>query len=146
MEQQLEVQKQFRNQQEKLTYYIIALCVTSIGFSVYKTSGSPLSYNQIPLGLAVASWGISIYCGITFLKILLTSLFANNTYYEVINGNHPETGNHPQKIEAAVKGLNNALSTNRKKAKRLSTSQDILFYSGIILFLVWHILEMYKIT
>ena len=146
MEELLEVQRQFRNQQEKLTYYLIALSVTSIGFAVYQTSDAPLSDHQVPLGLAVLCWGLSIFCGIRFLGVLLTQLFANNTYLEVVNGQHPEIGNHPGKIDAAVKGLNSALTINRSKAKRLSKFQDNFFYAGVIIFLIWHVLEMYLRT
>jgi hypothetical protein len=46
MEQQIELFRAFRQQQEKYVYYIIALCVTAIGFSVYKTNGLALKYTQ----------------------------------------------------------------------------------------------------
>ena len=36
---QLEIQKQFRQEQEKFVYYIIALSVSAIGFTVFKTTG-----------------------------------------------------------------------------------------------------------
>ena len=54
--EQKELLNIFRQQQEKYVYYLIALCVTSIGFSVYKTSGVPIKGIQIPLAVAVLSW------------------------------------------------------------------------------------------
>jgi len=49
MDQQNDLQKQFRDKQEKYVYYLIALCVASIGFSITKTSGESLKWIQIPL-------------------------------------------------------------------------------------------------
>jgi hypothetical protein len=67
MQEQLQLHKEFREKQEKYTYYIIALCVTAIGFSVLQTTGQPLKVMQLPLAVAVISWGISIYCGLQFI-------------------------------------------------------------------------------
>lgn len=45
-EVQIEIQKQFRQQQEKLVYYIMALSVSAIGFSIYQTTGQNLKVVQ----------------------------------------------------------------------------------------------------
>lgn len=42
MDSHSEIRIEHRNQQQKFTYYLIALCVTSIGFAVYKTNGERL--------------------------------------------------------------------------------------------------------
>ena len=63
---QFNIQKEFREKQEKYVYYLIALSVSAIGFSVYKTENQSLAYSQIPLALAVLSWSISIFCGLKF--------------------------------------------------------------------------------
>jgi|GEM_PF-2475782 len=41
-----------REAQTKFSYYLIALCVASIGFSVSKSMGDGLSYYKIPFGLS----------------------------------------------------------------------------------------------
>ena len=56
MEEQKEIQKQFRQQQEKYVYYVIALCVAVIAFSIHKTTGKSLAWSQIPLAIAVLFW------------------------------------------------------------------------------------------
>ncbi|MFA5782142.1 MAG: hypothetical protein WC868_07725 [Bacteroidales bacterium] len=146
MEEQKEIQKQFRQQQEKYTYYIIALCVAAIGFSVHKTIGLPLKWVQIPLGIAVLSWGTSIYCGLKFISYIISTLYANNVYLDIIQGRDPDIRTHPQKIEAATKGIKQAMESNVERASSFSKWQDRLFIIGFIAFLVWHILEMYKNT
>ena len=140
---QLEIQKQFRQQQEKLVYYIIALSVSAIGFSVFKTTGQSLKIIQIPLGFAVLCWSISIFCGLKFLQYVISNLYANNEYFEIEKGNHPDIGNHPDAIEAGIKGFKGAMVINKKRMKKYFKFQNSLFYVGIILFIIWHLLEMY---
>ena len=78
MSEQLEIQNQFRNQQEKYTYYLIGLCVAAIGYSVNMTIGQELHYSQIPLGIALLCWGISCYCGLEVVGIGINGLRLNN--------------------------------------------------------------------
>lgn len=146
MEEQKEIQKQFRQQQEKYTYYVIALCVTAIGFAVHKTIGLPLKWAQIPLAIAVLSWGASIYCGLQFIRYIISTLYANNAYFDILQGKHPEVGTHPQKIEAATSGVKQAMASNVDKASVLSSWQYRLFLFGFIAFIIWHVLEMYIIS
>jgi len=144
MDEQKELRQQFRNQQEKLTYYIIALCVAGIGFSVHSTSSDHLSWSHLPLGVAVLSWCISVFCGILFLKYVISTLYADIKCFEIFEGTDPEVGNHQQMIEAAIKGIKSAMKSNINKALRLSKWQSYLFYTGIIFFIIWHILRMYN--
>jgi hypothetical protein len=146
MEEQKEIQKQFRQQQEKYTYYVIALCVAAIGFSVHKTIGLPLKWIQIPLGVAVLFWGISIYCGLNFIRYTISTLYANNVYFDIIEGRHPNIGNHPQKIEVAKKEAKKIILSNSEILRNLSKWQYYLFLIGFISFVILHILEMYMIT
>ena len=45
-EQQKELSKHFREQQVKYIYYIIALCVAAIGFTVHETLGLPVNNEE----------------------------------------------------------------------------------------------------
>lgn len=146
MEQQKELQSHFRNQQEKYHYYIIALCTTAIGFSVVKTSGHSFHWSQIPLGVAVLSWAASIYCGINFIRLNLSTLYSNIMYFNVFGGKHPDVGSHPQNIEAATKDIMEGMVFNINKAKCLSRWQYRLLFLGFISFLIWHLIEMYAAT
>lgn len=145
-EEQREIQNQFRQQQEKFVYYLIALSVTSIGFSVYKTIGQPLKLIQIPLGFSVISWGLSIFCGFNFLKFIISTLYSNNEYFNIIQGKNEEVGNNLQLIQAASKGVYTAMKSNSSKASCFFNWQQYLFYFGIISFITWHLMEMYMIT
>jgi ABC-type transport system involved in multi-copper enzyme maturation permease subunit len=143
---QFNIQQEFREKQEKYIYYLIALSVSAIGFSIYKTENQSLTYSQIPLALAVIFWSVSIFCGLKFLKYVINNLYANNDYFEITKGRHPSIGNNPDLIKSGIKGFQEAMEINSKAMKRYFKFQSYLFYFGIILFIVWHVLEMYLKT
>lgn len=140
---QFNVQQEFREKQQKYVYYLVALSVSAIGFSIYKTDNHSLNYSQIPLGLAVLSWSGSIFCGLKFLKFVISNLYANNSYFEIKNGTHPDIGNNPERIKAGINGFKEAMKINKITMKIYFKFQGYFFYLGILLFIVWHIIEMY---
>jgi len=48
-----DLKRMFVERQERYVYYIIALSVACLAFTVYTTIDKPLSWNQIPLAFAV---------------------------------------------------------------------------------------------
>lgn len=146
MEDQSELQKQHRNKLEKYTYYVIALCVSAIGFSIYITLDEPLDFSQIPLGLAVFSWSISIYCGLSVLQNELHHLNSNNDYLEVAHGKDPYIGNDISKQETGLKFLHDLMNDINKQGETKARWQNRLFYSGMLLFIIWHVMQMYSNT
>lgn len=148
MEAKKEIFKLYNQSREKLTYYLIALSVTAIGFSIVQSSNMILSLWLIPLGLAILTWALSVYCGIMYLKYVLSNLSANYDYFEVIDGTHEDLqGNtHPDYINAAVSGLKSAMRSNSEIGKKYSIYQDKLFYCGIFFYLIWHVSNMYLNT
>jgi hypothetical protein len=95
------------------------------------------------LGLSVLCWGFSIFCGLRFIKYVISTLYANDAYFDIVNGKHEKVGNHPDNIAAATKGIKQAMAYNSDRAFILAKWQERLFYSGMVLFLAWHVLEMY---
>lgn len=142
MTEQLELHKEFREKQEKFAYYLIALCVASIGFSVTQTMGQHLKWTQVPLAISVLCWSISILCGLKFIGIIVFSIWRNSIYLDMIQGRDEITGGHPQKIEIGVKVYREGSEKLGKKSSSLYSLQETLFYIGIGSFLVWRIIEM----
>lgn len=138
------IKKEYSTQTAKLVYYIIALCITAIGFSVSRTVEKPLCHSHIPLGIAVVFWGISVFVGFAFIKSRLRILYGNFIYLEILEGNIEEfnkTQSHQEyAAELALKDINK----NSKKYEKHIFLQEILFYLGIISFIIWHIIEMYN--
>jgi hypothetical protein len=133
--------RQFRDQQQKYTYYLVALCVASIAFSVNKTTGLPLSASQIPLGLALLSWSASIFCGLTFITRITSSLYTN-----------VQLANEHDKLQSAAEKryFETLVETKMKplsdKTTKLYAWQTKTFYMGIVFFVAWHVYEMYLLT
>ena len=145
-ERQLEDIKAFRSKQQKLRYYIIALSVASIGFSISKTIGAPLRFSQLPLSFAVLSWAISIYLGLRHLARATGSLYTDIQYVSILRGKHRLTGKDPEKIKSFTDEIHKIQNEGSVKSKKIGNWSDNLFYLGIVLFLVWHILEMFLRT
>jgi hypothetical protein len=142
-ENQKEIQRQFRQQQEKYVYYIVALAVSSIGFAIYKTSGQTLKWSQIPLAIAVLCWGVSICCGLMFIKYSISTLYSNNEYFEILKGRNEVVGSNPENIKVGVGAIKEAIEYNSTRSGKYFNWQGRLFYAGIASFITWHILEMY---
>lgn len=143
MKEQLELHREFRDKQEKYAYYVIALCIAAIGFSVTQTIGQPLKNIQIPLGLAIICWGISINCGLRFIGIIVSSIHRNSMYFDLIQGKDSIAGKHPEKIEIGLEVYHKGSDELSKKSSSLYNWQERLFYIGIILFITWRLLEMF---
>ena len=122
---------------------MIALCVTSIGFSIHKTVDSSLSWSQIPLALSIISWSLSIYLGIKFIHVQLSSLFTNNQLLDIEKGVFPLTGVHPEKIQMGIDTATKQLNKNSKIAEKRNIWQYRLLIIGFLCFITWHILAMY---
>jgi len=146
VDQQEEILKQFRQQQEKYTYYVIALSVAGIGFAIQKTTGQPLRISQIPLALAVLCWGVSVYCGLTFMGYVISGLYSNSAYFDILKGTHHLTGKNPEAIKIGAEAMMDVMNKNSNVAEKYAKWQNRLFYSGIIFFLGWQIWEMYQVT
>ena len=144
-EVQFQIQTQFREHQQKLVYYIIALAVSAIAFSVYQTTDQALSFYQIPLAIAITFWALSIYCGLKFNKYIISGLHNNSKYIDIIKGNDIDIGNDPVKIKTNIKAFKIAIKINQKRTKWLFRGLNYFFYLGLILFLIWRILEMSQI-
>ena len=130
----------FRESQQKYIYYLIALSVAAIGFSVINTKDLGLSYWQIPLGLAVISWVTSIFIGFKFLTSDLRLISQNYIYlsnYWKFNADQKE------KLSELWDQISKESET---QIGRLILWQKILFFSGCIFYLLWHIFQMYLNT
>ena len=125
----------------------VMMCVSAaVAFAVQKTDGLMLSWSMTPLGLAVLTWGISFYFGCKHLVWIQTALRANYGLLQLQVGAHPDQPEHPQHLEAAISGVNKALDFNIDKAQFYSVWQFRLLISGAVLFIVWHVLEMWVRT
>lgn len=140
---QLEVYRQLRVSQDKYVYFLLAAAGAAIGLAVNQTQGLSIASSQVPLAAAVVSWGFSFFFGCRHLAYVNSTLYANAELLNVESGTHCQVGNHPQLMAAASEGIRQAIETNSNRANRLARFQFDFFIAGAVLYLGWHIYEMW---
>lgn len=139
----LEVYRTLYASQDKYTYFMLGATVASIGFAITQTQNLRLELTQIPLGLALLCWGLSFWFGSLNRRYYNSYLFANYDLLRIQRGEHPETGQHPQMIQAASEGIKIAMDKSSNKAGMFANLQTYFFILGAGFYIGWHILEMY---
>jgi hypothetical protein len=142
----LEVYKQHRAEQDKYTYFLLAAAAAAIGFAVQKTEGLRFSWWLLPVALATASWGISFFFGCKNLLWAQTGLAANYNLLQLRKGVHPEQPQQPEGAQAAIAGVKTAMRSSGEKSRLYAVWQFRTLIAGAVLFIVWRVLEMYRLT
>jgi hypothetical protein len=142
-DQQIEIYRQHRTAQDKYVYFLLAAAGAAIAFAVNQTQGAMLAWSQLPLACAVVFWALSFFCGCRHLGYIESTLSANDALLKVIAGHDPQVGMHPQLINAASKGIQEAIELNSKRAGRFARWQFRCLVLGAASYLVWHVVEMW---
>jgi hypothetical protein len=138
-----EIYRQLRISQDKYSYFILAAAGAAIAFAINQTQGFAISCSQIPLALAVICWGLSFFFGCRQLAYVSSTLYANAELLKVESGKHEQVGDHPQLMAAASEGIRQAIEDNSNRANRLAHMQFHFLIAGAIMYIAWHVLEMY---
>ena len=88
-------------------------------------------------------WGFSFFFDCRHLNYVSSNLYANMELLRVESGMLPAAGRHPDAIQAASEGLLNAFETNSERANRFAHWQFRTLVTGAILYVGWHVFEMY---
>lgn len=142
----LELFRSFRESQNRYVYFLLAAAAAALGFALRETAGTSLSYTQIPLGISVLFWGASFFCGCKWVAYLNSSTYSNMDLLLVESGRHPKLPNNPAAIAAASQGIRDAMEQNSKKAGMYAKWQFNLLIWGAVLYVAWHVLNMYILT
>ena len=134
--------KQLAEAQSKYTYFLLAVAASAIALVVQRTTGSPLNWNMIPLGLAVACWAGSFFAGCRNRAYFSSTLYANAALLQVQDGTHPDVPSHPDAVVAAAQGIREAADHNSSMTNFWGHLQFRLLVLGATCFLVWHVVEM----
>ncbi len=143
---ELEVYRQLRTSQDKYTYFLLAAAASAVALSVNRTTGATLSYWQTPLGLAVLCWGLSFYFGCRHIAYVNSTLYTNSVLLRVQGGTRPVAGRSPQAIAADAERITREMEANSEDANRYGHWQFRLLICGALLYIVWHVLEMARVT
>jgi len=93
--------------------------------------------------LAVLCWSLSFFCGCRQLDYVSLTLSANLELLRFQSGTHPEAGLNPRLIQAASEGILSAAESNSNSASTFANWQFRLLVWGGLLYVVWHVVEMY---
>lgn len=134
--------EQYRNMILKKSYYIIALCVTAIGFSVSQTMDYTFSYDLVFLALSILSFCASVGFGFWLINSMAKGMLLDVLLKKVVN-------NAELTIEEKGK-VYNSISKDIPKvednATNASKGQNILFFIGIALFITWRVVAIFEIS
>lgn len=144
--EQLEVYKQYRTAQEQYVYFLLAAVGGAIALAVNQTQELELVCSQIPLGIAVALWGLSFFFGCKHLGRVESTLFANSELLKVQDGEHLEVGTHIERMAIAAGVFREIIGTHAKWSSRFARWQFGAFIWGAAWYLGWHVFEMWLRT
>jgi hypothetical protein len=145
-EQQNEVYRQFRNAQDKYTYLLLAVTGAAVALALRETENAALAPSQIPLGSAVLCWGLSFFFGCRHLVWMASSLYSNFVLLTVEAGQHPMTGTHPEMMEIGIEESRKIIEKQSSRASLYAYLQFTLLITGAVLYIGWHVWEMWLRT
>ena len=139
----LELFRQHRDFNNRFIYFLLAVAASGVAFAIQKSENAALEWPLIPLGLAVVSFGLSFYFGISTLRKVGAALGGNYSLLQLKVGAHPGQPPAGEATEAAVKGTYRAIEESLNDAQKFSYRQIRLLFTGGIFFVVWHVLDLY---
>jgi len=140
---ELEVYRALREAQNKYAYFLLAAAGAAIALALNQTQVATLNWSQFPLAAAVLSWGLSFFFGCRHLAYVSSTLYSNAQHFRAERGQHPQVGADPQRIAVASAAFMAAAEENANRGNRFGRLQFHLFVSGAVLYIGWHVLEMY---
>jgi hypothetical protein len=137
MSEKLELHRAVRESADKYIYFLLAASGAAIGFALTQTQEATLSKSMILLALAVVFWGLSFYCGCKQLVQTRGFTFLNYELLRVRQGEHPE---FPREASGLIQDYLEKMSDRLGK---WGNWQFRFLITGAVLYVAWHVLEMY---
>ena len=141
-----EVYRTLREGQNRYTYFLLAAAGAAIALVINQTQAADLSYTQIPLAAGVVCWALSFFFGCRHVAYANSTTYSHLDLLLIESGRHPTVGPQPDHIQAASQGLRSAMERNSEIANQLSFWQFRLLVVSGVLYIVWHVIEMYVRT
>lgn len=141
-----ELYVQHRTSQDQYAYFILAAAGAAIAFSVQKTLDAKLTLSLIPLAAAVFAWGVSFYFGCRHLSSVQFTMLGNMEYLQLKEGTHPKQPGDRQTLSIAIDVYREEITKAARSAGFFGKWCFRLLILGGVLFIGWHIYEMYLRT
>jgi hypothetical protein len=138
----LELGRMHHAASDKYTYFLLAAVGAAIGFALNQTRDLPLSWTQLPLGAAIICWGLSFYFGCRRLTRVMALLHENRQFIRLTRGELPDFPNDPKLIAEIAE----IFQKRAADANQPLVWQFKLLIAGGVLYVIWHLTEMYMRT
>jgi len=127
----------------RYVYFLLAIAAGSIAFAITQTDESRLSISQLPLGLAVIFWSLSFFSGCRNQVFHGQIQLLNLEILRVKEGAHEISGSNADAIRVGADYLKERIKEAEKPQTFHAKWQFWFYIFGAILFIIWHICEMY---
>jgi len=142
----LEIHRALRESQNKHTYFLLAVVGAAIALVINQTQGASLSWSKLPLAAAVLAWSLSFLFGCRNRAYVSSGLHTNAALLDVNDGRHKLAGTNPDSIQVARETLHEIFEDQSSKANKFANLQFRFLIAGSVLYVAWHVLEMYLRT
>jgi len=142
----VEIYRALRETQNKHTYFLLAVVGAAIALVIKQTQGTSLNWSQLPLAAAVLSWALSFFFGCRNLDYVKAGLSTNAALNDADAGRHKLVATDPKDIKIAHETLREIFEDQSNKANFFANLQFRFLISGAVLYIAWHVFEMYLRT
>jgi hypothetical protein len=141
-----ELYTQHRTLQDQQTYFLLAAAGAAIAFSVQKTLDAKFAWSLIPLAAAVVSWGLSFFFGCRNVNATQQTMLVNVQLLQLQQGIHTRQPSDPREVAGAIEVTREELNKSASTAGFFNRWQFRCLVLGGVLFIGWHVYEMYLRT
>lgn len=142
--QKSELRTQAHDMVHKHTYFLLTAVGASVGFAVTQTSKASLSLWFIPLGVALFAWALSFIFGCLSLRQRMVMTNINLDIVMARSGSHVLSRKHGAASEVLVEIFTEQMMSKSKHTSLYFRWQFYLFIVGVLFFISWHVLEMWR--
>ena len=141
-DENIELFRLHRAEQSKYVYFILAAAAGGIALAVRMTADATLHWSLIPLGAAVACWGLSFFHGCRQLQYAQEVTAKNVQQLKVARGDDPVVGRDPSRRAVATEVMKEVIERDSTRAGRHYIWQFRYLVTGAVLFVGWHVLQI----
>jgi len=134
---QSELSEKDNELRKSITYYLLSIAAACLGFSIITTEKSILNKQLILVASAAILWLLSFISGIIYLTVLskkYRKIINEITFFDMVGGGMDEVS-WKEKLEDEVYKFNRQLN-------RFFFGQNMFLALGVILFIIWHVLNL----
>jgi hypothetical protein len=132
--------------QSKYVYFLLAATGASLAYGLQKLDGVALTWWVSPGLFALALWLLSLFSGCKYVTSVQSAMYSNYLLLQLQQGTHPAQPRGPQETQIALEITRQAIDTTNNTARTFFRLQFWLLSCGVLIFTMWRVLEMARLT